>query len=99
MEMFRQLDADGSGTVTREEFLEGCKSVGFELSRVQAELVFSQLDADGSGRVNPDDLDAALKKKSANRVTQRMLHAHPNRRGWLGRSHSNTRVYVVNAPR
>ena len=61
--LFDRLDADGSGSLERGEFL-GCGGGGgalglLGLTSVQAVALFEQLDADGSGGVDRAELERA----------------------------------------
>ena len=55
---FAQLDEDGSGTVDRDEFREGLRTCGLELSEEETDLVWGALDVDGDGDLSADEICA-----------------------------------------
>jgi Ca2+-binding EF-hand superfamily protein len=60
MDLFRMLDEDASGTVTREEFWEALSARG--LVDESIELLFSECDRDGDGTVTMLEFGKAIKK-------------------------------------
>ena len=66
IDIFRMLDKDGDGTVTRDEF---CKRMvqlgaGYVLSDQVASL-FEEIDEDGSGEINYLELNRRLRRGNA----------------------------------
>lgn len=61
MNLFRKWDADGSGTVSMDEFLRGMRLLSFNVTVGDVKLLFKQLDKDGSGSVDFAELDRAIK--------------------------------------
>ena len=49
MQLFKQADADGSGTLDQEEIMELAKKLGHNLNRRQARAAMTQMDEDGDG--------------------------------------------------
>lgn len=51
--MFFTIDADGDGTLEREEVLDGMTQLyGEEKARQEVERIFEIADTDGSGRID-----------------------------------------------
>jgi len=59
---FRSIDADGSGTLDREEVLAGAKIL--DLTEDQASSLFDELDADGSGDVDMEEFLAVYQERA-----------------------------------
>lgn len=45
---FKKFDRDGSGELTKNEFLSAIKALGFDITNNQYELLFAEFDLDGS---------------------------------------------------
>jgi len=58
-DLFGQIDGDGDGKITKEEFEEALGAGGTNLK--QADSVFGKLDKDGDGSVSLKELASALK--------------------------------------
>ncbi|DBA87241.1 hypothetical protein WJX77_008733 [Trebouxia sp. C0004] len=50
---FKDCDTDGSGDVSRSEFIEGIQNAGYTAE--QAEVMFASVDKDGNGAIVEDD--------------------------------------------
>ena len=50
--IFAQLDKNKSGDIDKEEFFQGCKELGVEISRRELDLVWPVFDIDGNGSLN-----------------------------------------------
>ena len=59
---FRNLDADGSGELTKKEFRLATKKMGFEATKEECDMVFGWLDHNGSGTVPFKELDLKLRE-------------------------------------
>ncbi|XP_063821074.1 calcyphosin-like protein isoform X2 [Ostrinia nubilalis] len=52
---FRRMDDDGSKQLNKEEFMNGMKETGLELSNQDAEELFKRFDTDNSGSISLDE--------------------------------------------
>ncbi|CAH0749491.1 unnamed protein product [Diatraea saccharalis] len=53
--IFRRMDDDGSKQLNKEEFINGLKETGLELSNDDAEELFKKFDTDNSGSISLDE--------------------------------------------
>ena len=74
VDVFHQIDSDGSGYLDKEEFRRATLLMGFqmvidyegntaELTKEQADLAFQALDADGGGEIDSSEFISELKKQ------------------------------------
>jgi hypothetical protein len=59
--LFREWDADGSGTVTLKEFRRGIGHLGIKVSREAIDQEFASFDVNGSGELELCELERALR--------------------------------------
>ena len=57
---FECLDADNSGSITRDEFRQGVAELGMQMSETTAFDVLDNIDMDGSGDVDRDEFGNTL---------------------------------------
>ena len=63
LEFFRQIDKDKSGELSKKEFREAVRELGFEIApKEQIDAVFALLDPDKSGKLSYEELDKGLRK-------------------------------------
>ena len=55
--VFEELDADNSGTLSREEVKQAAAMLGFLMNTQQAEGAFAQMDGDGNGSISFDEFE------------------------------------------
>merc|ERR1719375_3024537 len=60
-EMFKKLDADGDGKITKDEFRAAMEKKG--LSPEEIDEMFKKLDADGDGIISPEEWAAGSGQK------------------------------------
>ena len=65
IDVFRCLDRNGDGTVTKREFRAALPLLGFEANQKTADTVFAELDLDGSGKVEYEELNKQLRQGRA----------------------------------
>jgi Ca2+-binding EF-hand superfamily protein len=53
-DVFRSLDVQGSGTMTKDAFFVGARITGVAINRQQADQLFNSLDASGSNQIDAD---------------------------------------------
>jgi len=61
MDLFREWDIDGDGTITRKEFLKAMPRLGLEVSKDAINQLFDSWDPDGSGELNFKELQRILR--------------------------------------
>jgi Ca2+-binding EF-hand superfamily protein len=54
------IDANGSGTLTISEFINGLRRMNFSLSRLEGQLLFKMLDVDGGASISIAELRSKL---------------------------------------
>ena len=62
VDLFREWDDDGSGSVSRAEFAKAMAQLGYNGSAEDVDLVFDSMDPDGSGSLMYNELQALLKR-------------------------------------
>lgn len=62
IDLFRFIDRSGDGSMSRAEFRDGLKSMGFEVSGAEFAALVRKLDGDNSGDISISEFDAALKE-------------------------------------
>jgi EF hand domain-containing protein len=75
-DLFKLLDADGNGTISKSEFESALGAGGTNVA--QADDVFSKLDKNGDGSVNVDEMASALRGQGHH-------HAHHAGHGGSGK--------------
>ena len=92
LELFREFDQDGSGSITREEFIESFERMGINLTAAEVDCVMRAADPDGSGSVDQgefaDAIDLVLRradgplgiKEEVAQLTSLVAHLE----GWTG---------------
>ncbi len=70
-EMFKTADADGDGTISKDELSQVAKS-GENQDSTNVETLFSQLDSDGDGAISRLESDAAIAKLGQQMQSQGM---------------------------
>jgi calmodulin len=61
MFFFRDLDADGSGALSRDELMEGMAKRGQALSDAQADAIMAAADTDGDGQIDEKECVASMR--------------------------------------
>jgi centrin-1 len=62
IDMFRDWDDDGSGTVSRKEWRKAMAELGFEAHRKEVDAVFNEWDKDGEGLLDYDEINKRLRR-------------------------------------
>jgi hypothetical protein len=57
-QLFREMDADGSGLLDKGEVQRLCKKMGHKLSKKGLKMAMAEMDANGSGEVDFEEFDA-----------------------------------------
>lgn len=64
--MFRRMDDDENRQISMEEFLNGLKEAGMELSPEDAKDLFQKFDGDNSGGINLTEFLVAIRVRYSN---------------------------------
>ena len=65
IDLFREWDEDGDGTVSKKEFRKAMKFLGVDASKEELDMLFDTFDPDGGGSIDYNELNKALKRKVA----------------------------------
>eukprot|EP00928_Gymnodinium_smaydae_P053942 TRINITY_DN3780_c0_g5_i1.p1 TRINITY_DN3780_c0_g5~~TRINITY_DN3780_c0_g5_i1.p1 ORF type:complete len:474 (-),score=78.58 TRINITY_DN3780_c0_g5_i1:66-1451(-) len=64
-EVFRQFDADGSGTITRDELVHVMRDLCGDLPKADIDRIMDEVDTNGDGEIDYDEFAAWLTKPAA----------------------------------
>ena len=62
IDLFREWDEDGDGTISKKEFRKAMPLLGFDAPRATVDQVFDSFDPDGGGAISIDELNKALRR-------------------------------------
>ena len=62
LDLFREWDTDGSGTVGKKEFGAALKGMGFPCGKGDLDKIFGDLDQGGSGQIDYTELNESLRR-------------------------------------
>ena len=62
VDLFREWDEDGNGSVSKKEFRKAMPLLGFDAPRAQVDQLFDTFDPDGGGAISIDELNKALRR-------------------------------------
>ena len=65
VDLFREWDEDGNGSVSKKEFRKAMPLLGFDAPRAQVDQLFDTFDPDGGGAISIDELNKALRRVEA----------------------------------
>ena len=61
IDLFREWDADGSGSVSKKEFADNMKLLGLQVAKKDINELFDSMDPDGSGSLEYQELSKLLR--------------------------------------
>lgn len=67
--MFRRMDKDRNGSLSREEFALGLKETQLTVEHHDVEELFKQFDTDNNGRINYDEFLTAIRVGAASLIS------------------------------
>ena len=65
IDLFREWDEDGDGTVSKKEFRKAMPMLGLEVPKHEIDALFDSWDPDGSGEITLKELSGVLKATPA----------------------------------
>jgi Ca2+-binding EF-hand superfamily protein len=65
IDLFREWDEDGSGTVSKKEFRKAMPMLGLDVPAEDVDALFDSWDPDGSGMLELNELTRVLKGHAA----------------------------------
>ena len=66
MDLFKEWDADKSGSITKKEFRKALPTLSIECTKAQADELFDSFDPDGSGTIEFNELNKMLRRSDLN---------------------------------
>jgi hypothetical protein len=87
MELFREWDEDGDGTITKGEFGRAMRQLGLQVTKAAIDKVFESFDPDGSGSIEFKELNRMVRWRPPPPTPPpppllAPLLVHPNPRIW-----------------
>ena len=70
IDLFKEWDEDGDGTVSKKEFRRAMPMLGLELPRQDVDALYDSWDPDGSGSITLKELERVLKAPAAGRTEE-----------------------------
>ena len=62
VDLFREWDGDGSGSVSKKEFADNMKLLGLDVPKKDVHKLFDSMDPDGSGSLSLKELNKQLRR-------------------------------------
>ena len=62
-EIFKLVDRDGSGTITKEELGELMDTLGIDASAEEVDMMISEIDTDSNGSIDFDEFVAVMSRR------------------------------------
>lgn len=59
-DLFKRLDANGNGYVTKEELMQGLQEVGIAVDESKITSFIAMIDTDGDGRISQPEFEVFL---------------------------------------
>jgi Ca2+-binding EF-hand superfamily protein len=80
IDLFREWDDDGNGTISKKEFRQGLRLFGLDADRGELDALFDALDKDGGGTLDFKELDKALRNETEEELDGRLKASAASRR-------------------
>ena len=98
IDLFRQWDADGDGTVRKAELRKAIAMLGYEAPGAEVDKLFESFDRDGGGAIEYKELHRVIRRESEaeelNRSSLVTPVSTPQAGGLLPRGRGGTRSYA-----
>jgi Ca2+-binding EF-hand superfamily protein len=83
IDLFRQWDEDGDGTISRSEFARAVPALGIEAPEAVVDALFDSFDPDGSGEIEYTELGTLLRRQVRACAPSSRPWSGLGLRGWL----------------
>ena len=62
LDLLQAWDDDGSGDISKKEFRQAIKALGFEARQKEVDAVFDEMDNDGSGKLDYREMNQKIRE-------------------------------------
>ena len=62
-EIFKLVDRDGSGTITKEELAELMETLGIDATQEEVDMMISEIDTDDNGSIDFDEFVSVMSRR------------------------------------
>merc|ERR1740130_1213465 len=100
MELFREWDEDGDGTITKKEFSRAMRQLGLQVTKDAIDKVFESFDPDGSGAIEFKELNRLVRRGTTMKINKKLMAGgagsiemssrNRSSRGGLSHAHAST---------
>ena len=98
IDLFREWDEDGNGSIDQREFRQGVAALGLRAPREAVDALFSEFDIDGGGTIEFNELNKILRAAAApppKRATSARPSSHTPTTSWMPREGGMEARYVI----
>ena len=73
IDLFRQIDVDGDGTITKKEFRNSLPQLGLSAPKKEFDILFDSFDPDGSGKIDYKELNKLLRRGNDIKIDPKLM--------------------------